>query len=97
MKPGRTLFSRQAHEEAKAAITTTVASSAPAPLDPAKLAELLDRTSEATAMAIMAMIKVAGPATVISNEYVPPTKIVITCHPDVYREITRLFEEARRS
>ncbi len=45
--------------------------------------------AEATAQAILEMIRAGGPASVIANDFVPKGTIVITCHPDVYAHVRR--------
>lgn len=77
----------------KAAVTSTLAHIAPAPLalsDIERLKMSRDDMSEATAHAILAMIKAAGAASVMPHEFVPKATIVIQCHPDVYAHVRRL-------
>jgi len=76
------------------AITPTVAP------EPARTSDLRDVVrqalgtdiSEATAKAILDMIKAGGPASVIANDFVPQGTIVITCHSDVYAHVRRMTE-----
>ena len=73
------------------AITSTIEEPAPAPAD---LRDVIRQglgadIAEATAQAILEMIKAGGPASVIANDSVPKGTIVITCHPDVYAHVRR--------
>lgn len=77
------------------AVTATLPHITPPPLalsDIERLKMSRDDISEATAHAILAMIKAAGPASVMPHEFVPKATIVITCHPDVYAHVRRMTE-----
>ena len=74
-------------------VTSTVTELTPSPApdlrDIIRQAEGAD-ISEATAHAILAMIKAGGPASIMPHEFVPKATIVIRCHPDVYAHVRRL-------
>jgi hypothetical protein len=80
------------------AVTSTVQA------EPAKAPDLRDVVrlalgadiSEATARAILDMIKAGGPASIMATHAVPKGTILIQCHPDVYGHVRRLIEEGAR-
>jgi len=78
------------------AITNTIAEPPAAPPDMRDVIRQALGTdiAEATAIAILEMIKAGGPASVLASHAVPKGMIMLTCHPEVYAHVRRLADSA---